>query len=177
MAGYVCQPCGEMETAKHLVISTLAGWWSVPSWFYAGWRSLWANWRSAFTFPAEPLRWGAIPTLDLFSNPYDDSSNEGIPSYEIPDDSPLSGLSHSDLMRVIEAEGLYGILGIQLGANPQEIRAAFRQKSKEFHPDLNPGSAEDAGRRMSEINEAWAILGNEELRVAYDWTVTSGRRS
>jgi len=174
MAGYVCEPCAEMETAKHLAISTVAGWWSFPSWLYAGWRSLWCNWRAAFTFPADPLAWGAIPTIELFSsNRYDEHEDE-IPDFSIPEDSPLAALSLPDLRRVMEADDLYGILGIPAGSGGQEIRSAFRQRSKEFHPDLNPEAADEASRRMSEINEAWAILGNETLRNAYDWTIGNG---
>lgn len=49
------------------------------------------------------------------------------------------------------------ILGLKSGATEKEIKTAYRNLSKQYHPDLNPGD-EEASNKMSEINEAYEIL-------------------
>ncbi len=60
----------------------------------------------------------------------------------------------------------YETLGVDRGANEEDIRRAFRRKAMEFHPDRNktPG-AED---KFKEINEAYQVLGDQERRTRYD---------
>ena len=60
----------------------------------------------------------------------------------------------------------YETLGVDRGANEEEIRRAFRRKAMEFHPDRNktPG-AED---KFKEINEAYQVLSDQEKRARYD---------
>ncbi len=60
----------------------------------------------------------------------------------------------------------YETLGVDRGANEEEIRRAFRRKAMEFHPDRNktPG-AEDT---FKEINEAYQVLSDQEKRTRYD---------
>lgn len=48
----------------------------------------------------------------------------------------------------------YKVLGVSPGASDEEIKKAYRQLSKKYHPDLNPGD-ESAARKMSEINAAY----------------------
>lgn len=53
-------------------------------------------------------------------------------------------------------------LGVEKGAAPEEIRAAWAALAKAFHPDrvrgLPPWAREDAERRMKAINEAYELL-------------------
>ena len=60
----------------------------------------------------------------------------------------------------------YETLGVDRGANEEDIRRAFRRKAMEFHPDRNktPG-AED---KFKEINEAYQVLSDQEKRTRYD---------
>jgi molecular chaperone DnaJ len=60
----------------------------------------------------------------------------------------------------------YEILGVARTANADELKSAFRQLARKYHPDVNkePG-AED---KFKEINEAYAVLSDPEKRSAYD---------
>ncbi len=60
----------------------------------------------------------------------------------------------------------YEILGVSQEATFEEIRAAFRERAREYHPDRNPSA--DAAGRMRELNEAYEVLRDEEQRAAYD---------
>jgi molecular chaperone DnaJ len=60
----------------------------------------------------------------------------------------------------------YEILGIQRSASGEEIKSAFRQLARKYHPDVN--KAPDAEEKFKEINEAFAVLSDTEKRAAYD---------
>ena len=45
------------------------------------------------------------------------------------------------------------VLGVSENATQDEIKKAYRQMAKKYHPDLNPGD-ENAAKKMNEINEA-----------------------
>lgn len=62
---------------------------------------------------------------------------------------------------------LYEVLECAPSATPEEIRSAFRRLSKRYHPDLN-GGAEWAEKRFKEINKAYQLLSDPDLREAYD---------
>ena len=53
------------------------------------------------------------------------------------------------------------ILGVSENATQDEIKKAYRQMAKKYHPDLNPGD-ENAAKKMNEINEAYDMLMNPE---------------
>jgi molecular chaperone DnaJ len=65
-----------------------------------------------------------------------------------------------------EKRDYYEVLGVNRGASSDEIRRAFRNLAKEFHPDVNKNP--DAEAKFKEINEAYAILSDNERRAAYD---------
>ena len=53
-----------------------------------------------------------------------------------------------------EKRDYYEVLGLQKGASEDEIKKAFRQLAKKYHPDLNPGDKE-AEAKFKEVNEAY----------------------
>ncbi len=60
----------------------------------------------------------------------------------------------------------YEVLGLDRGASKEEIRRAYRRLAKKFHPDVSDSN--DAEDRFKEINEAYAVLSDEERRATYD---------
>jgi len=60
----------------------------------------------------------------------------------------------------------YEILGLGRGASPEEIKGAFRNLARKYHPDVSQEL--DAEERFKEINEAYAVLSDDQKRSAYD---------
>ena len=65
----------------------------------------------------------------------------------------------------LDPEGLYARLGVSPSAEPDEIRAAFRQKARILHPDV-PGTG-DANAFVA-ARQAYDTLHNLHHRAAYD---------
>lgn len=51
----------------------------------------------------------------------------------------------------------YRVLGVSPNASEDEIKKAYRNLAKKYHPDVNNGSAE-AEARMKEVNEAYSTV-------------------
>lgn len=61
----------------------------------------------------------------------------------------------------------YDILGLSPKATQVDVKAAYYNLSKVYHPDKNKGSIE-AAEKFRDINAAYEILGNYKLRRLYD---------
>jgi DnaJ-class molecular chaperone len=60
----------------------------------------------------------------------------------------------------------YATLGVAAHAAADLIKAAYRKKATQFHPDKNPSP--DAAARFREVQEAYEVLSSPERRKAYD---------
>jgi len=61
----------------------------------------------------------------------------------------------------------YEVLGVAKDCDEAELKRAFRELARKWHPDVNPNDPE-AGTRFREINEAYAALSDPEERARYD---------
>ena len=62
----------------------------------------------------------------------------------------------------------YELLGVSHSANNAELRKAFRQLSKELHPDTTSLPSEKATRQFQSVCEAYDLLSDPVLRAEYD---------
>jgi molecular chaperone DnaJ len=65
------------------------------------------------------------------------------------------------------ASDYYKTLGVSKKADAAEIKKAYRKLARKYHPDVNPDNA-DAEKKFKEIQEAYAVLSDEEKRKQYD---------
>ncbi len=61
----------------------------------------------------------------------------------------------------------YEALGVSRNASPEEIKKAYRNAALKYHPDVAEDK-EKAATKMKEINEAYAVLSDEQKRRQYD---------
>lgn len=62
-------------------------------------------------------------------------------------------------------------LGVSTGADLEEIKAAYRRLSKEYHPDTTSLPLKVASDKFMQLREVYDVLSNEETRRFYDWSL------
>jgi len=81
--------------------------------------------------------------------------------------TPRSSRSKTALfMSSTSNRDFYQILGVSRSADSPGIKSAYRKLAKKFHPDANPGK--DTTEKFQEINRAYEILSNPDLKKKYD---------
>lgn len=60
----------------------------------------------------------------------------------------------------------YEKLGLAPSATAELIKAAYRKKAAQYHPDKN--QAQDAALRFREVQEAYEVLSDAERRKVFD---------
>ena len=62
----------------------------------------------------------------------------------------------------------YELLEIDPTAGPEQVRQAYLEKIKKWHPDINPERTAEAEEMTKVLNQAYQILGDSEQRKKYD---------
>lgn len=73
------------------------------------------------------------------------------------------------------ADSYYAVLGLHPSASAVEIRRAYRELSKYYHPDTTQLPKATATAKFQQLNEAYATLSNPERRQVYDQKIRYSR--
>jgi DnaJ family protein C protein 3 len=112
--------------------------------------------------------------VEIDKEQYDSAVNilvDAIQNRQLRDSKLQNKLREAQVLaKRAKSKDYYKILGVDRSATEKEIKKGYRQKTKEYHPDKYRGdlTAEQVERKMAEINEAYEILGDAEMRRKYD---------
>ncbi|MGC9469055.1 MAG: molecular chaperone DnaJ [Anaerolineae bacterium] len=70
------------------------------------------------------------------------------------------------------SQDYYSVLGVSRDASPEEIKKAYRQLARKYHPDVS--SEPNAEDKFKEVNAAYEVLSDVEKRAMYDRYGTEG---
>uniref|UniRef100_A0A3B1JQE5 DnaJ homolog subfamily A member 3, mitochondrial n=1 Tax=Astyanax mexicanus TaxID=7994 RepID=A0A3B1JQE5_ASTMX len=79
---------------------------------------------------------------------------------------------HSSSVRH-EKEDYYSLLGLSRSATQKEIKKAYYQMAKKYHPDTNPDDPQ-AKEKFAKVAEAYEVLSDEVKRKQYDTYGSAG---
>ncbi|MBO0349444.1 J domain-containing protein [Phormidium pseudopriestleyi FRX01] len=68
----------------------------------------------------------------------------------------------------LSALNYYALLGLDNGATGPEIRRAYRELSKRYHPDTSPLPQAEAREKFQQLKDAYTTLSNDRERHLYD---------
>ncbi|XP_066286567.1 dnaJ homolog subfamily A member 3, mitochondrial-like isoform X1 [Branchiostoma lanceolatum] len=71
-----------------------------------------------------------------------------------------------------QRKDFYKILGVSKNASQKDIKKAYYQLAKKWHPDTNKDA--NAGKKFAEVAEAYEILGDDQKRREYDTFGSAG---
>lgn len=80
-------------------------------------------------------------------------------------------------VRMPLSSSYYTLLGLHPSASVIEIRRAYRELSKRYHPDTTELPPAIATAQFQKLNQAYATLSNPERRLAYDQKIGYSRIS
>ncbi|GAV02385.1 hypothetical protein RvY_12958 [Ramazzottius varieornatus] len=89
-----------------------------------------------------------------------------------PKDVPVRSFRTSSLSHQKKRD-FYEVLGVPKTAAQKDIKKAYYQLAKKYHPDTNKNDPQ-ASKKFQEVSEAYEILSDESKRKTYDQWGTAG---
>lgn len=140
------------------------------------------NWRAAFAEHQIAAMKGARlelkreAKLPYVASPVVEEKPQDKPEIKVPEKETETTVSVEEYLdRVENAETFYDILGVEPDANIDELKRAYFNLARNFHPDRFHVAGGDTLRRVqqafTELAQAHETLKNEASREMYDYRV------
>lgn len=74
-------------------------------------------------------------------------------------------------LRISKQKDYYKVIGVARDADDREIKRSYRKLTMQYHPDKasqNGMDKEEAEKKMAELNEAYEVLSDPDLRARFD---------
>ncbi|KAL6585936.1 hypothetical protein OROMI_002580 [Orobanche minor] len=97
-------------------------------------------------------------------------SSSGPTKEKAKDENELLREKFSELLNS-SSDSYYQFLGVPANADLEEIKAAYRILSKEYHPDTTVLPIRTASDKFMQLREIYNVLSNKEKRRFYDCTL------
>lgn len=111
---------------------------------------------------------GSVKNIEESGRTTEEEKASGVEtSHDIEKIGQEQKAKDADLGEVLKDRNYYEFLGVSPDATFEEIKNAFREKAKQYHPDLNLEN-QQAEDRFKKINEAYETLSDNEKRKRYD---------
>lgn len=92
--------------------------------------------------------------------------------------SELAATEIKALVRIMDELDYYQLMHVQRGVNSRELKRAYYQTTRTFHPDANRHLGDDLRGAVAQISkrvsEAYAVLRDPKRRQAYDRMLDAG---
>jgi hypothetical protein len=116
---------------------------------------------------AKNFWWNRWSLAALFSLDFGSGFNEVCYCEESPRGQYMGGKrGYTTGDRSVRTD-LYETLGLQKGASTKDIKSAYYQLAKKYHPDVNMGNP-DAEKKFQEVQQAYEVLKDDKKRALYD---------
>ncbi|GAA0143623.1 hypothetical protein Leryth_019110 [Lithospermum erythrorhizon] len=110
-----------------------------------------------------------ITPLPLFSSP------SPRLQYLKPPKASSSSVSNEPTTLNHDSTSLYNLLGIPETGTLLEIKQAYKQLARKYHPDVSPpGQVEEYTQRFIRVQEAYETLSDPRRRELYDMNMNGG---
>ena len=116
--------------------------------------------RKKTSYDKENLESKKEKTFEKYHSDWGDDYEELGKRRNTKDDKEFREALNND-----ELPNYYDVIGVSKDATAEEIKKNFRELAKKTHPDK---TKEDSEEEMAELNKAYEILSDKELRERYD---------
>ncbi|KAH6832666.1 DNAJ-like 20 [Perilla frutescens var. hirtella] len=119
---------------------------------------------------SEPLRFSSFTHSTRPDNPPHSVSFRARPC-----PLPLRSALNDTVSEAAAAVSFYELLGIPATGSLLEIKQAYKQLARKYHPDVSPpGRVEEYTQRFIRVQEAYETLSDPSLRELYDHHMATG---
>ncbi|XP_055329509.1 protein tumorous imaginal discs, mitochondrial-like [Paramacrobiotus metropolitanus] len=164
--GFTPRGCCELRSALRQLVSQHSATYSCSPLKYGSLKS-----PFLCIFPKQPCRTYFVSQGENSLKPL--LKRSLLPLTAVLGTSSSSRELHTSSSWCQAKKNFYDVLGVGKTASQKDIKKAYYQMAKKYHPDTNKNDPQ-AQKKFQEVSEAYEILSDESKRKQYDQWGTAG---